>query len=296
MRVKTTRNYYIIIAALLFVVLIGCSSDPLSNNGSNSAKAPLEEKSEKTVDKDVYLEERNMGGLNSSQALKEIESLANVRNSEPKDAHFDEKTWSIRSGRVGTKVDVNKTLENVLNAKQGDKLHLVTNSIKPKISSDVFKSNIVIVASFTTSILDKKNSRMNNIRLACNAVNNTIITPGQEFSFNRTVGRRTTSKGYKEAPIIVKTPQGDSKKSSGVGGGICQLSSTISNAAEEAGLELAEKHEHTKSVGYVPKGEDATVAYGGPDLKIRNNKNFPVMIKAWLNRNTLSVQILEDRR
>ncbi|HZH59227.1 MAG TPA: VanW family protein, partial [Metabacillus sp.] len=84
----------------------------------------------------------------------------------------------------------------------------------------------------------------------------------------------------------------------GIGGGICQTSSTLYNAVAEAGLEIIELHSHSRSVGYVPAGRDATVSWGGPDFKFMNNKDFPVMIKTIVNKQSgsIEVQILASKQ
>jgi vancomycin resistance protein YoaR len=122
-------------------------------------------------------------------------------------------------------------------------------------------------------------------------LNNAKVLQGEVFSFNDYLGKRTKEKGYEKAPIIVKTETG-AKKADGVGGGICQLSSTLYKAAKEAGLEIIERHSHSKKVGYLPLGEDASVSFGYFDLKFKNNKNIPIMIKVAIDNDKLTVRIL----
>jgi len=121
------------------------------------------------------------------------------------------------------------------------------------------------VYSFETELNAEAKNRVNNIRITAQELSGTVIQPGEEFSFNGTVGKRTTEKGYLVAPIIVQ-----GKKEKGVGGGVCQVSTTLYNAALEAGLTVTEHHEHTKDVSYVEDGQDAAVSYGSADLKILN--------------------------
>ena len=96
---------------------------------------------------------------------------------------------------------------------------------------------------------------------------------GAEFSFNTTVGERTREKGYEEAKVLI-----DGKRDYAVGGGICQISSTLYNAAERAGMEILERHDHTNEVHYVEIGRDAAVAFGAQDFRFRNPFSHAVQI------------------
>jgi vancomycin resistance protein YoaR len=88
------------------------------------------------------------------------------------------------------------------------------------------------------------------------------------------MGKRTIQNGFKPALIII-----NGKYEEGLGGGVCQLSSTLYNAADKAGLKIVERHAHTKQVAYVPRGRDAAISYGHMDLKFKNTKDFPIVIK-----------------
>ena len=111
--------------------------------------------------------------------------------------------------------------------------------------------------------------------LAAEAINNTVVFPGETFSFNQTVGKRTKEKGYLPAPIIVR-----GELSEGIGGGICQVSSTLFNAVDQAGVHILERYSHSRSVPYVKPGRDATVSWYGPDFSFRNELNQPILIRA----------------
>ena len=136
---------------------------------------------------------------------------------------------------------------------------------------------------------DQHKDRNENIRLACAAINGTILQPGEEFSFNKMTGNRTTEKGYKPAGaysngVVVQEP----------GGGVCQVSSTLYNAVVFAGLKTTERHAHTYEPSYVTPGEDAMVSYdgyAGPDLRFVNNSKTAVGIKAAYSNQTLTVSI-----
>ena len=144
------------------------------------------------------------------------------------------------------------------------------------------------VGVFETTLVDKEKNRINNVKLACDSINRTRLEPGQEFSFNETVGERTRERGYKEASILI-----DGKKERGIGGGICQVSTTVYNAAIDADLEILERHEHSKKVPYIEKGKDATIS-GKLDLKIRNPHDFPVKFEVATNGEMVTVVVYKD--
>lgn len=121
------------------------------------------------------------------------------------------------------------------------------------------------LGSFYTPILDTEENRVNNIILASQVIDGVEVKSGEIFSFNNTLGARTEEKGYEEARILI----GD-EKGYGVGGGVCQVSSTLYNAAKNAGMEIIERHNHENEVHYVEIGNDAAVAYGSLDFVFRN--------------------------
>lgn len=133
------------------------------------------------------------------------------------------------------------------------------------------------IATFSTKIYTKDSSRQNNISITCNTLNETIVKNGSTFSFCNTVGASSTSKGYQKADIFDKN--GNKKK--GLGGGNCQISSTLYNAVLSVpSLVVTERHAHSNYVPYIAKGKDAAVAYGSYDLKFRNDSGNDIKILA----------------
>lgn len=130
-----------------------------------------------------------------------------------------------------------------------------------------------LIAGYYTTLINSSPARTNNIVIAAQAIDNVIIPPGKVFSFNYTVGPRTTSKGYQEAPIFV-----GEKVVSGVGGGICQVSSTLYNTALAANLPVLERYPHSLRVAYVPTNRDASVSWGAADFKFQNPYDYPVKL------------------
>ena len=130
------------------------------------------------------------------------------------------------------------------------------------------------MSSFTTKYDLSNKDRATNLELAASKINGTILAPGEEFSYNKIVGARTIAAGYKEAKIY-----SNGKVVDGIGGGICQISSTLYNSAIFANLDITERHNHQFLTSYVDPGRDATVVYGVKDLKFKNNRSFPIKIE-----------------
>lgn len=116
-------------------------------------------------------------------------------------------------------------------------------------------------------------SRNRNVRIGVEAINGTLLSPGEVFSVNAAVGKRTKTRGFKEALVFV-----DAEKVRGVGGGVSQVTGTLFNAAALAGLKINEVNPHSRPVAYIPVGRDATVAWGAKDLKFTNNTGAPVYL------------------
>ena len=159
-------------------------------------------------------------------------------------------------------------------------------SLEPEITlADIRHAGIrEALASFTTEFDGKEVSRSANITQAARKINGIIVYPGRVFSFNETVGPRDKAHGFKEALEIV-----DGEFVPGIGGGVCQVSSTLYNAVILSNMEVAERYNHSKPLGYVGLGRDATVVYGVLDFKFVNTSDSPVMIIAEVEGNRLHV-------
>ena len=144
------------------------------------------------------------------------------------------------------------------------------------------------ISSFSTKIYTKDSARQNNVSITCSSLNGTIIKNGTTFSFCNTLGPSTSAKGYQEADIFDQ----DGNKKKGLGGGNCQVSTTLYNAVlKVTGLAITERHEHSNKVPYISSGKDAAVAYGSYDLKFKNNTGFDIKISASATENNVSVKL-----
>ena len=151
---------------------------------------------------------------------------------------------------------------------------------------DLRPQEIVLRAEFSTDYSKSSAERKHNISLAAKSLNNVFVDVGGEFSFNKTVGVRTEKRGYKSAKII-----SNGEFVEGVGGGVCQVSTTLYNAVIRAGLKITEFHAHSLSVSYVAPSMDAMVNSGSADLRFINTTHNPIIVKTSANGTLLTVRI-----
>lgn len=166
---------------------------------------------------------------------------------------------------------------NKISVRQNDKQNQILNNIENSNIVDVndIEENITYeeISSFSTDLFGDEN-RLENIRLSCNTINGTTLKNGDSFSFNDIIGEPTLDKGYKEADVIIGT-----KLTKGIGGGNCQVSTTLYNAILNIdGIEVTERHPHKRKVAYVEEGKDASVSFGTLDLKFTNNTGNTITI------------------
>ena len=150
------------------------------------------------------------------------------------------------------------------------------------------------ISSFTTDMGPSSSNRIHNVQLMADYIDGTIIRPGEVFSFNGSVGPRTVERGFREGQMII-----GSLLLPSIGGGVCQTATTLFNNAFDLGLPVVERHNHSFYISHYPLGRDATVSWGGPDLKFRNDLKTGILIKARYTSSTLTFQFYgtkPDRR
>lgn len=160
---------------------------------------------------------------------------------------------------------------------------------KPKITQEDLSKIKGVMGTFSSNYSTSPEGRCNNIEIATSAINGTIVMPGEIFSFNDVVGPRTAERGYKEAGTYV-----GNKIEPGIGGGICQVSTTIYRAAMKANLRSIERTNHSMAVGYAQPGLDATVSYGYLDYKFKNTYDFPIYIQGNTSGKVVTYSIYGD--
>lgn len=219
----------------------------------------------------------------------ELEKIQKEIYVEPKNAYFTKEPYEIHAEVQG--VDFAISMDEAKKIIEEEKeeyvipLKITTPSITVrKLGNDAFPH---LLATFSTRYNAGKVNRSNNIILAARAINGIVLMPGETFSYNRAVGQRTAARGYKSAPSYVSGEVVDS-----IGGGICQVSSTLYNSVLLSNLQVVERHNHCYRPDYVPVCRDATVAWGGVDFKFKNNRNYPIRILANGEGGTVKVDII----
>lgn len=230
--------------------------------------------------------------IDTGKYNKFLERIDNIVSKEPKDAGLD-KSGNIIPEQVGYKLYRKKFEKQFYSYffKPGPiKIEIPRLLIYPRVDSELL-GNIRTkrIGRYVTSFNLGNKERTNNIKLATNAINNTVIFPGEKFSFNKVVGRRTSGKGYLKAPVIIR-----GELSEDIGGGICQVSSTLFNAVDNAGLQIIQRFSHSRKVTYIPPGRDATVSWYGPDFVFKNKYNQPILIQAKTIGNKLIIKLFSS--
>lgn len=203
---------------------------------------------------------------NASQSKKTSEKNNNESNYQAERSSANQNV-NISSNNVSN--DNKNESSNETNSNTGA-TNTTTNTTNNSNTSNQEKE----IAKFSTKIYTKKSERQNNISITCKALSSKKVKPGETFSFCNTVGKATTAKGYQEADIYV-----DGKKEKGLGGGNCQVSTTLYNAVLKVpGLEVVERHQHSNHVPYIQDGKDAAVAFGSYDFKFKNNTGKTIKI------------------
>ena len=194
----------------------------------------------------------------------------------PVNAVCDEDTYEITDGKNGYGFTMADALIAFANAKPGDTVTLALTELEPRYTSESLQSQLFcdVLASYDSPHVWNP-TRTHNLELACQAIDGTILKPGEIFSFNKIVGERTAEKGYGEAGVYV-----GGRTENQLGGGVCQVASTVFYCTLKANLEVIERAEHQFLPSYVPYGMDATVYWGSLDYQFRNNTTHPIRIDA----------------
>lgn len=154
------------------------------------------------------------------------------------------------------------------------------------ITNEEKASTVSLLGTYETDYRTSSSSRCNNVELAASNFNGTVVNPGEVISCSTLFQRRTAENGYKMAGVF-----SNGEVIQGMGGGVCQVSSTVYAASLKAGLEIVERHPHSMPVSYIPVGMDATISYPALDLRIKNNQQVPVLFKATTQNKKVKIQI-----
>lgn len=226
-------------------------------------------------------------GYDAAQLLEKIQDLADELTRPAKDAQvsgFDlaHRAFTYKKEAAGARVDADALYRQaaaLLDQGAGGSLEIQRQAVAPGVTQAQLEKQYGLIASATTPAAASTQSRLNNIALALKAINGQRIEKGETFSFNQATGQRTPQKGYESAGainngVMVQEP----------GGGVCQVSTTLFNAAAKAGLKIVERSPHSRVVGYVQMGKDAMVDWPGMDLRFANTTGGPIYLAGQLDQ------------
>lgn len=224
-----------------------------------------------------------------SEKIQSISESINVAMENAKVYISDSGNISASSSTIGKELDISSTKESIYDAiknKDYKAIDLKVNIKQPKISTEAAKSVNTLLAEFSTKFSTNDSNRVTNIVLSAKATSDVLLMPGEEFSYNNLTGKRTKSNGYKDAPVII-----NGKLEQDVGGGVCQVSSTLFNSVLYSGLDVTSRRNHSLKSSYVSIGRDAMVSDGGSDFRFKNPYSHPVYIKNTVSNGVITSKI-----
>lgn len=206
----------------------------------------------------------------------------------PVNAGYDPETKEITESKPGIEFDVDEAQRLWDAAAVGDTVRIPVTITQPELKTEDLGSGLFgdKLATKTTSLSGSNYNRINNVKLAAEHIDGVILEPGESFSYNGTVGQRTKANGFLEAGAYA-----NGQVVQEVGGGICQVSSTLYYCTLISNLKITSRTNHYFSVGYIEPGMDATVSWGGPDFQFQNNRTFPIKIRAYVSNGSLTVEL-----
>lgn len=241
-----------------------------------------------------YVNLRSTATYDHDMVMARVREIAAYVTRDPVDSQIESfnpntRAFTFTNEQPGVRIDADALYQQVTakldQGVQGETITVSPTIVTPAITKTDMMNSFKLVSAFTTDTT-KDSNRNNNINLACQAINGKVLLPGESFSFNESTGKRTTEKGYQSAGAIAA---GQSIEE--VGGGICQVSSTLFNAVARADLEITSRSPHAWPSTYVKIGEDATVNWPNLDFQFRNNKATPVFVIAYYKDRKCSAEI-----
>lgn len=232
--------------------------------------------------------ERNIDIKEEKAKEIDIGHIYNEIHTEPQDAYIIDEPFEIVVDKDG--IDFAISMEEAKAILQEEKEEYIiplkvtkANKTVADLGERAFPD---LLASYTTRYDAGNVNRSTNLSTACKKINNYVLQPGETFSYNQTLGKRTVENGFREAHIFTSSGVED-----GMGGGICQISSTLYNTVVLSNLDIVERHNHMYDPEYVDQGRDATVSYGSLDFKFKNTRKYPIKISAYISGGVATVSI-----
>ncbi|MEG2787866.1 MAG: VanW family protein [Romboutsia sp.] len=223
-----------------------------------------------------------------SQAIEKVSNNINVDMVNAKVSISHGGSISTTSSQTGRELDIASTKESIydmIESKTRKDIELKVNIKEPYITTDAAQSVNSLLAQYTTKFSNSSN-RVTNINVAAKKSSDLVLMPGEEFSYNNLTGMRTKSNGYKDAPVIV-----NGELQEGVGGGVCQVSTTLYNSVLSSGLSVTSVRNHSLLSSYAPIGQDAMVNDSGTDFRFKNPFNHPIYIKTTVGSSSVTSKI-----
>lgn len=224
----------------------------------------------------------------SGQADLSISELSEQICREPKDAYYDKETDQIVPEVVGVEFDPDDVGALWDAAEKGETVVVPITVTEPEVTEESLKKLLfsTVLAEKGTSLAGSSSNRVNNVEKAAASINGIVLMPGEQLSYNETLGQRTKENGYLAAGAYANGAVVQE-----IGGGICQVSSTLYYCTLQANLQIDKRTCHYFPVGYLPPGFDATVSWKSPDFKFTNDREYPIRISAWVEDGQVFVKI-----
>lgn len=231
--------------------------------------------------------------VNVAPSPIDLDAIYNEVHKDPVDAYYTTDPYVVHPSSTGLDFDISMDEAREMLKTYQEEYTIPLKVTYPSVSTNDIGSEAFpdLLSSFRTSFTSSNSNRSTNIRLCSERINGTVLMPGETFSFNQVVGKRTPEAGFKPA-----TAYSGGKVVQEYGGGICQVSSTLYNAVLYANLEITERTNHGYKPSYVDPGLDATVSWGGPDFKFTNNRDYPIRIVCDTSNKILNIYIYGLRR
>lgn len=205
----------------------------------------------------------------------DIDKIHNEIYKEPVNAYYTTNPYVVYPHENGVDFNISVDEANAMLNEVKDEYEIPLKYTAPSVTTNMIGTEAFpdLLAKFSTNYNARDTDRTTNLRLAAEKINGTVLMPGETFSYNTVVGERTIAAGYKEAAMYQNGEVVD-----GLGGGICQISTTLYNAVLYSNLEIVERRNHQFVPSYASAGRDATVVYGSIDFRFKNTRNYPVKI------------------
>ena len=218
---------------------------------------------------DISTKTKNPSDINIEKIYEEI-------HKEPVNASYTQNPYTIYPSENGLDFAISlDEAQALIESENKEEYTIPLKVLYPSVTTNMIGTEAFpdLLSEFKTTYSTRDTDRTTNLKLAADKINGTVLMPGETFSYNQVVGERTIAAGYREAPIYVQGQVVD-----GLGGGICQITSTLYNSVIYANLEIVERSNHQFVPSYVSASRDATVVYGSIDFKFKNNRNYPIKL------------------